>query len=250
MDVSWQCSSRGNHLSRLSHGHSDLSVGIYTEIRSGSPGCARDSPPKSSPGDFRGKPATKFFEEACFVYRFFFSLKRASAGWAGTPKKTYLAGHILAERGRLHRLGLFPEARPSLRHTEHSNHRLPKDTWNNNSHKATQNPMHLRQRLLSFSLNCHFTVVACRGHYKIIQKSSFGKIIAPIKIKSALLPPPQNPKSPPKARNFMGMGFSCRKNAFFQAPIKLAQLFPAPELRTNIFTDTRIFLSHVGSQLL
>ena len=39
------------------------------------------------------------------------------------------------------------------------------------------------------------------------------------------------------------MGFSCRKNAFFQAPIKLAQPFPAPELRTKHFTDTRIFLS-------
>ena len=38
-------------------------------------------------------------------------------------------------------------------------------------------------------------------------------------IKSAL--PPQKPKiPPPKTRNFMGMGFSCRKNAFFQAPIK------------------------------
>ena len=39
----------------------------------------------------------------------------------------------------------------------------------------------------------------------------------------------------------MDMAFSCRKNAFFQAPIKLAQPFPAPELRTKIFTDTRIF---------
>ena len=40
----------------------------------------------------------------------------------------------------------------------------------------------------------------------------------------------------------MGMGFSCRKNAFFQAPIKLAQPFPAPELRAKNLTDTTIFL--------
>ena len=40
----------------------------------------------------------------------------------------------------------------------------------------------------------------------------------------------------------MGMGLSCRKNAFFQAPIKLAQPFPAPELRANNFKDARIFL--------
>ena len=39
------------------------------------------------------------------------------------------------------------------------------------------------------------------------------------------------------------MGFSCRKNTFFQAPIKLAQPFPAPELRAKKFTDTRIFLN-------
>ena len=42
-------------------------------------------------------------------------------------------------------------------------------------------------------------------------------------------PPPQKKKPkyppPPKTRHFMGMGFSCRKNAFFQAPIKLAQPF-------------------------
>ena len=41
----------------------------------------------------------------------------------------------------------------------------------------------------------------------------------------------------------MDMSFSCRKNAFFHAPIKLAQPFPAPELRTKHFTDTRIFRS-------
>ena len=40
----------------------------------------------------------------------------------------------------------------------------------------------------------------------------------------------------------MDMVFSCRENAFLQAPIKLAQPFPAPELRTNNSTDTRIFL--------
>ena len=42
----------------------------------------------------------------------------------------------------------------------------------------------------------------------------------------------------------MDMGFSCRKNAFFQAPIKLAPPFPAAELQTENFTDMRIFLKH------
>ena len=64
------------------------------------------------------------------------------------------------------------------------------------------------------------------------------KIGTPSPPKPKLPPPP-----PPKSRNFMIMGFPCRENALFQAPIKLAQPFPAAELRTKKFTDTRIFLS-------
>ena len=43
----------------------------------------------------------------------------------------------------------------------------------------------------------------------------------------------------------MDMAFSCRKNAFFRVPIKLAQPFPAPELRDKNFTETRIFLKEL-----
>ena len=50
--------------------------------------------------------------------------------------------------------------------------RLPRGTWNDNSHTAMQNLMQLRRRLLSFwlfvSRSLHF-----RGRYKIQQKSSF-----------------------------------------------------------------------------
>ena len=50
--------------------------------------------------------------------------------------------------------------------------------------------------------------------------------------------PPPNPKypPPPKTRNFMDMKvfFSAERTQKFQAPIKLAQPFPAPELRTRI----------------
>ena len=44
----------------------------------------------------------------------------------------------------------------------------------------------------------------------------------------------------------MGMGLSCRNKAFFQAPIKLAQPFPAPELRATNFTDTRMYQPFEG----
>ena len=53
----------------------------------------------------------------------------------------------------------------------------------------------------------------------------------------------QNPP-PLKRKMFYGHGFSCRRNAFFQAPIKLGQPSSASELRTNNFTDTRTFLSY------
>ena len=54
--------------------------------------------------------------------------------------------------------------------------------------------------------------------------------------------PPQKTQNipPPQNAEFYGHGFSCRKSAFFQVSIKLAQPFPAPELRTKNFTDTRI----------
>ena len=47
----------------------------------------------------------------------------------------------------------------------------------------------------------------------------------------------------------MDMGFFLQKERIFQAPIKLAQPFPAPELRTNNCTDTRIFLISNFSEL-
>ena len=75
------------------------------------------------------------------------------------------------------------------------------------------------------------------------------KIRAPIKIKSAF-PPPPKPKVPPppktqntpskKDEEFYGHGFSCRKN-IFQVSIKLAQPFPAPELRTRILRTRGFF---------
>ena len=53
-------------------------------------------------------------------------------------------------------------------------------------------------------------------------------------------PPKKNPNTPPpKTRNFMDMAFPAERTHFFQASIKLAQPFPAPELQANKFTDTR-----------
>ena len=76
-------------------------------------------------------------------------------------------------------------------------------------------------------------------------QENFGLIFRTlIKIKSVLPPPPENPQIPPPPQNeeFYGHeGFPAERMQFFQAPIKLARPFPAPELRENIFTDMRIF---------
>ena len=77
-----------------------------------------------------------------------------------------------------------------------------------------------------------------------IRAMKFRKIRAPIKIKSALPPPPktQNTPPPPKTRNFMDMGFSCRKNAFFPGVHKIDAPISGPRIADKNFTDTRIFL--------
>ena len=55
-------------------------------------------------------------------------------------------------------------------------------------------------------------------------------------------PPPKNPiPPPPQTEEFYGHGFSCRTDAFFQASIKLAQPFPAPELRTKTLRTRGFF---------
>ena len=53
--------------------------------------------------------------------------------------------------------------------------------------------------------------------------------------------PPQPKIPPPKTKNFMDMVFSCRKDSFFRASIKMAQPFPAPELRTRILRTRGVF---------
>ena len=69
------------------------------------------------------------------------------------------------------------------------------------------------------------------------------KIRAPIKIKSAL-PPPQ--KTPQKKGNFTDIVFPAERTHFFQVSIKLAQPFPAPELRTRILRTRGFFWKSEG----
>ena len=75
---------------------------------------------------------------------------------------------------------------------------------------------------------------------------SLRKVLAPIKIKSALPLPPKKPKispPPPKTRNFTDIAFSCRKNAFFPGAHKIGAAISNPRIAGRNFTDTRIFLN-------
>ena len=74
------------------------------------------------------------------------------------------------------------------------------------------------------------------------------------KNKISTSPPPPKKKNlipPPLKRGILwAWRFSCRKNAIFQAPIKLVQPFPAPEVRAKKYMDTGIFLKTLFPQLL
>ena len=89
--------------------------------------------------------------------------------------------------------------------------------------------------------------VAClRGRNLLGERSTLRKIRAPIKIKSALPPPPpQNPKYPPLERGIYGHGFSCRTDAFFPGVHKIVAAISGPRIADKNFTDTRIFLIHM-----
>ena len=67
----------------------------------------------------------------------------------------------------------------------------------------------------------------------------FRKIRAPIKIKSALPPPPQN--LPQKRGILRTQVFPAERTHFFQVSIKLAHPLPAPELRTRILWTRGFF---------
>ena len=67
------------------------------------------------------------------------------------------------------------------------------------------------------------------------------KIPAPIKIASAL-PPPPNSKPPPKTRILWTWRFSCRKKAEILGAHKIGAANSGPRIADTDFTDTRTFL--------
>ena len=80
-------------------------------------------------------------------------------------------------------------------------------------------------------------------NYYTITSLLLGKIPTPIKLKLAL-PPPRSKKSqnpPLKGGILWAWGFPAERTKKSQAPIKLAQPFPAPELRAEILRKPRFF---------
>ena len=74
------------------------------------------------------------------------------------------------------------------------------------------------------------------------------KILAPIKIKSALPPPQKNPKYPkypplPKNEEFYGHGFFLQSGRIFPGVHKIGAAISGPRIADKILTDTRIFLT-------
>ena len=77
------------------------------------------------------------------------------------------------------------------------------------------------------------------------------KIRAPIKIKSALPPPPQKTQNTPPLlkRGILWTWFFLQKERIFQASVKLTHPFPAPELRTKILRKRGFFLKKTRETL-
>ena len=130
--------------------------------------------------------------------------------------------------------------------------RLARGTWNDNSHEATQNLMQSRRRLLSFwlvnSRSLHVAVATrfCKSrHFTVVsEKSPRHKH----KIGTSPLPKPWAKIPPSLKRGILWTQVLLQKEHIFsQAPMKLAQAFPAPESRTRILR-TRGFFWVVGSR--
>ena len=79
----------------------------------------------------------------------------------------------------------------------------------------------------------------------------FGKIPKPMKVELALPPPPLPKSPPPKTRNFMGMGFSSRKNQKMPGAHKICAAISSPRIAGGKITDMRLFSSErLASNLL
>ena len=68
------------------------------------------------------------------------------------------------------------------------------------------------------------------------------KIRVPIKIKSALPPPPKNPKYPPPKRGIWWTWVYLQKERIFPGVHKIGAPISGPRIADTNFTDTRIFL--------
>ena len=76
------------------------------------------------------------------------------------------------------------------------------------------------------------------------------KILAPIKIKSALPPPPKTQNTPPLNEEFYGHGFFLPKERIFPGAHKIGTAISGPRIADKNSTDTRLFLKITNAVLL
>ena len=98
--------------------------------------------------------------------------------------------------------------------------------------------------LHTVGLCCLHLKLACSFYFRLKFGLVFFSEKSPRAFKKIGTPPPpqtQNPPPPKKRGILWTWKFSCRKKAFFQVSVKLAQPFPAPELRTRILRTRGFF---------
>ena len=81
--------------------------------------------------------------------------------------------------------------------------------------------------------------------YRAIPRDHLRKILAPIKIKSALPPPKKKPKipSPPQNEEFLWTWFFLQNGHIFPGVHKIGATISGPRIADKNLTDTRIFLT-------
>ena len=79
-------------------------------------------------------------------------------------------------------------------------------------------------------------------NFVVFAQAPFRKILAPIKIKSALPPPPPPPKPPLKRGILWTWVFLAERTHFFPGVHKIGAAVSGPRIADKKFTDTRIFL--------
>ena len=96
--------------------------------------------------------------------------------------------------------------------------------------------------------NCESKIASRQWGDNLCRETSIRKILAPIKIKSALPPPKPKTPPPPLKRGILWTQVFLQKERIFPGVHKIGAAISGPRIADTNFTDTRIFLNQSVSR--